>query len=141
MLKGLETMSLRVRRQHESALEIARFLTGHPRITAVLHPWLDSHPQHDLAARQMSGGGTVVTFALDGGKAEAFAVMNALRLVDISNNLGDAKSLVTHPATTTHRRLSPQARAAVGITDGTIRISVGLEDPADLLDDLARALG
>ncbi len=141
MLKGLETMSLRVRRQHESALEVARFLAGHPRVTTVLHPWLDSHPQHDLARRQMSGGGTVVTFALDGGKADAFAVMNALRLVDISNNLGDAKSLVTHPATTTHRRLSPQARAAVGITDGTIRISVGLEDPADLLDDLARALG
>ena len=141
LLKGLETMSLRVRRQHDSALEVARFLAGHPRVTTVLHPWLDSHPQHDLARRQMSGGGTVVTFALDGGTADAFAVMNALRLVDISNNLGDAKSLITHPATTTHRRLGPQAREAVGISDGTIRISVGLEDPADLVDDLARALG
>jgi O-succinylhomoserine sulfhydrylase len=89
----------------------------------------------------MLGGGTVVTFEVDGGKAEAFAMMNALRVVDISNNLGDAKSMVTHPATTTHRRLSPEARAAVGITDGTVRISVGLEDPADLVDDVVRALG
>ena len=89
----------------------------------------------------MTGGGTVVTFEIEGGKDEAFAVMNALRVVDISNNLGDAKSMVTHPATTTHRRLSPEARAAVGITDGTIRISVGLEDPADLADDLTTALG
>ena len=88
----------------------------------------------------MLGGGTVVTFAIDGGKDDAFAVMNALQIVDISNNLGDAKSLVTHPATTTHRRLTPEARAAVGITDGTIRLSVGLEDPADLTDDLGAAL-
>ena len=88
----------------------------------------------------MRGGGTVVTFAIDGGKDDAFAVMNALQIVDISNNLGDAKSLVTHPATTTHRRLTPEARAAVGITDGTIRLSVGLEDPADLTDDLGAAL-
>ena len=88
----------------------------------------------------MLGGGTVVTFEIDGGKEDAFAVMNALRIVDISNNLGDAKSMVTHPATTTHRRLSPEARAAVGITDGTVRISVGLEDPLDLIDDLTAAL-
>ncbi|MGV1008980.1 MAG: O-succinylhomoserine sulfhydrylase [Dermatophilaceae bacterium] len=141
MLKGLETLSLRVERQHGNALTVAAYLAAHPRVTRVLHPWLDSHPQHELARSQMLGGGTVVTFGIDGGKADAFGVMNALRLVDISNNLGDAKSLITHPATTTHRRLTPQARAAVGITDGTIRLSVGLEDPADLIDDLARALG
>jgi O-succinylhomoserine sulfhydrylase len=88
----------------------------------------------------MSGGGSVVTFLIDGGKEDAFRVMNALEIVDISNNLGDAKSLVTHPATTTHRRLTPEARAAVGITDGTIRISVGLEDPLDLVEDVVTAL-
>lgn len=140
MLKGLETMGLRVRRQHDNALAVAAYLGEHPRVSRVLHPWRADHPQHELARRQMSGGGTVLTFAIDGGKAEAFRVMNALQIVDISNNLGDAKSLVTHPATTTHRRLSPEARAAVGITDGTIRISIGLEDPADLVDDLAAAL-
>ncbi|HRW17394.1 MAG TPA: O-succinylhomoserine sulfhydrylase [Dermatophilaceae bacterium] len=140
MLKGLETMGLRVRRQHDNALAVAAYLAEHPRVSRVLHPWRADHPQHELARRQMSGGGTVLTFAIDGGKAEAFRVMNALQIVDISNNLGDAKSLVTHPATTTHRRLSPEARAAVGITDGTIRISIGLEDPADLVDDLAAAL-
>ncbi len=89
----------------------------------------------------MLAGGTVVTFELDGGKAEAFALMNALQVIDISNNLGDSKSLITHPATTTHRRLAPEARAAVGITDGVLRVSVGLEDVRDLVDDLARALG
>ncbi len=141
MLKGLETMSLRVNRQHDNALAVAAYLAGHPRVTRVLHPWRADHPQHELARRQMLGGGTVVTFAIDGDKADAFRVMNALTLVDISNNLGDVKSLVTHPATTTHRRLTPQARAAVGITDGTIRLSVGLEDPADLVEDLAAALG
>ncbi|MBK8468889.1 MAG: O-succinylhomoserine sulfhydrylase [Candidatus Phosphoribacter sp.] len=140
MLKGLETMSLRVHRQHESALAVAAHLAAHRRVTRVLHPWREDHPQHELARRQMLGGGTVVTFAIDGGKAEAFAVMNALTVVDISNNLGDAKSLVTHPATTTHRRLTPEARAAVGITDGTIRLSVGLEDPLDLIEDLSAAL-
>jgi len=141
MLKGLETLSMRVQRQHEHTLTVAAYLASHPRVTRVLHPWLPTHPQHELATRQMLGGGTVVTFGIDGGKAEAFTIMNALQIVDISNNLGDAKSLVTHPATTTHRRLTPQARAAVGITDGTIRLSVGLEDPADLIEDLAAALG
>jgi O-succinylhomoserine sulfhydrylase len=141
LVKGLETLSLRVHRQADAALTVARALEQHPKVTRVVHPWLESHPQHELARRQMLGGGTVVTFEVDGGKDVAFAVMNALQVVDISNNLGDAKSMVTHPATTTHRRLSPQARAAVGITDGTIRISVGLEDPADLVDDLTAALG
>jgi O-succinylhomoserine sulfhydrylase len=110
------------------------------RVTRVLHPWLESHPQHTLARAQMTGGGSVVTFVLDGGKDEAFRLMNALEIIDISNNLGDAKSLSTHPATTTHRRLTPEARAAVGITDGTIRISVGLEDPLDLVEDLVTGL-
>ena len=141
LVKGLETLSLRVEKQAASALAVAQSLEAHPRVTRVVYPWLESHPQHELARRQMSGGGTVVTFEVAGGKAEAFAVMNALRIVDISNNLGDAKSMVTHPATTTHRRLSPEARAAVGITDGTVRISIGLEDPADLIEDLTAALG
>ena len=141
LVKGLETLSLRVEKQAASALAVAQSLEEHPRVTRVVYPWLESHPQHELARRQMSGGGTVVTFEVDGGKAAAFAVMNALRIVDISNNLGDAKSMVTHPATTTHRRLSPEARAAVGITDGTVRISIGLEDPADLIEDLTAALG
>ena len=140
LVKGLETLSLRVNRQHENAIVLATALETHPRVTTVLHPWLPSHPQHDLARSQMAGGGSVVTFVIDGGKDEAFRVMNALEVVDISNNLGDAKSLVTHPATTTHRRLTPEARAAVGITDGTIRISVGLEDPLDLVEDVVTAL-
>ena len=140
LVKGLETLSLRVNRQHENAIVLATALETHLRVTTVLHPWLPSHPQHDLARSQMGGGGSVVTFVIDGGKDEAFRVMNALEVVDISNNLGDAKSLVTHPATTTHRRLTPEARAAVGITDGTIRISVGLEDPLDIVEDVVTAL-
>jgi O-succinylhomoserine sulfhydrylase len=139
-VKGLETLRLRVEQQARSSLVLAEYLERHARVVDVRYPWLASHPQHDLARRQMLGGGTVVTFTIDGGKDEAFAVMNALRLVDISNNLGDAKSLTTHPATTTHRRLGPEARAAAGIQDGTIRISVGLEDTDDLLADLDQAL-
>jgi len=106
----------------------------------VRYPFLASHPQHDLAKAQMTAGGTVVTFELDGGKDEAFRLLDALQVVDISNNLGDSKSLITHPATTTHRRLGAEARAAIGITDGIVRISVGLEDPDDLVEDLAQAL-
>ena len=140
LVKGLETMGLRVERQTANALALAHALETHPRVTTVVHPWLESHPQHALARSQMSGGGSVVTFVIDGGKDEAFRLMNALEVIDISNNLGDAKSLVTHPATTTHRRLTPEARAAVGITDGTIRISVGLEDPLDLVQDVVTAL-
>jgi O-succinylhomoserine sulfhydrylase len=141
LLKGLETLSLRVERMSSSALVVARALEAHPKISRVLYPWLESHPQHQLAKTQMYGGGTVVTFELNGGKDEAFRVMNALEVVDISNNLGDAKSMITHPATTTHRRLSPEARQAVGITDGVCRVSVGLEDVRDLVEDLERALG
>ena len=141
LLKGLETLSLRVERMSNSALVVARALEAHPKISRVLYPWLESHPQHELARRQMYGGGTVVTFEMTGGKDEAFRMMNALEVVDISNNLGDAKSMITHPATTTHRRLSPEARLAVGITDGVCRVSVGLEDVRDLVGDLERALG
>ncbi len=146
LLKSLETLRLRVDRQCASALRIAGWLEGHPRVDAVRYPYLPSHPQHDLARRQMSAGGTVVTFRLRttddaSAKAETFRVLDALRLVDVSNNLGDAKSLVTHPATTTHRRLLPEARRAAGITDGVVRLSVGLEHPDDLIADLERALG
>jgi O-succinylhomoserine sulfhydrylase len=145
MTKGLETLDLRVRRMGESALTIGRTLQEWGEqgrgITRVVHPFLPGHPQHELALRQMDGGGgTVVTFDVEGGKRAAFALVDALELIDISNNLGDAKSLTTHPATTTHRRLTPEARAAVGITDGTIRVSVGLEDVRDLLADLDQAL-
>jgi len=140
LVKGLETMSLRVERQASNALTFATALEAHPKVTAVLYPFLPSHPQHELAKAQMGGGGTVVTFLLDGGKDEAFRFLNALQVIDISNNLGDSKSLATHPATTTHRRLGPEGRAAVGITDGTIRISVGLEDVRDLVDDVTAAL-
>jgi O-succinylhomoserine sulfhydrylase len=140
LLKGLETMRLRVDRQCASALLVAGWLEQHQRVTSVRYPYLPSHPQHELARRQMTAGGTVVTFEVDGGKDAAFAALDRLRLIDISNNLGDAKSLVTHPATTTHRRLTPQARVAAGITDGVVRVSVGLEDVEDLLDDLDRAL-
>jgi O-succinylhomoserine sulfhydrylase len=141
LLKGLETMRLRVEAQSRGAVRLAEYLQAHPRVRSVRYPFLDSHPQVELARRQMSGGGTVVTFEVDGGKEGAFAFVDALRLIDISNNLGDAKSLVTHPATTTHRRLTAEARAAAGITDGVVRISVGLEDVEDLLDDVERALG
>jgi O-succinylhomoserine sulfhydrylase len=140
LLKGVETMSLRVQRMATSALELASALEEHAKVSRVLYPWLASHPQNDLAKRQMYGGGTVVTFELVGGKEEAFKVMNALQIIDISNNLGDSKSMITHPATTTHRRLGPEARLAVGITDGVLRVSVGLEDVRDLLEDLANAL-
>jgi O-succinylhomoserine sulfhydrylase len=140
LLKGLETMRLRVDAQCVAAERIARSLEAHPRITSVRYPFLDSHPQHELAKRQMSAGGTVVTFEVDGGKAGAFAFVDALRVIDLSNNLGDAKSLATHPATTTHRRLGAQARQDAGITDGVVRISVGLENVEDLLEDIDRAL-
>ena len=140
LLKGLETLRLRVERMADSALELARVLEAHPKVTRVVHPWLESHPQHELARAQMGGGGTVVTFEVEGGKDAAFRLMNALQVIDISNNLGDAKSLITHPATTTHRRLGEEARLRVGITDGVLRVSVGLEDVRDLVEDLERAL-
>ena len=148
LLKGLETLSLRVRHQTASALTLATWLEQHPAVAQVRYPYLPSHPQHALALAQQDGGGTVVTFDLrvpDGAGADlakqaTFGVLDALRVVDISNNLGDAKSLVTHPATTTHRKLGAAGRAAVGIAESTVRLSVGLEDPADLRDDLDQAL-
>jgi O-succinylhomoserine sulfhydrylase len=140
LLKGLETMRLRVDHQCASALRIASALQQHPRVSMVRYPFLESHPQYALARSQMSAGGTVVTFEIDGGKDAAFAVLDRLQVIDISNNLGDAKSLVTHPATTTHRRLTAQARAAAGITNGVVRVSIGLEDVEDLLEDLDQAL-
>lgn len=140
LLKGIETLKIRVDRHCRSAGIIAEFLADHDGISRVLYPGLENHPQYDLAQKQMAEGGTMVTFEVTGGKAEAFRFLNALNIVDISNNLGDAKSLTTHPATTTHQRLSEEDRAHLGITDGMIRLSVGLEDCEDLLEDLDQAL-
>jgi O-succinylhomoserine sulfhydrylase len=140
VLKSLETLRLRVERQTASALALAGWLEDHPGVERVRYPLLTSHPQHELARTQMDGGGSIVTFEVAGGTERAFQVLDALSLIDISNNLGDAKSLATHPATTTHHRIGPAARAEMGVTDGVIRISVGLEDPADLRADLDRAL-
>lgn len=140
MLKSLETMELRVRAQAASALEIAQALTGHEKLSRVIFPGLDSHPQRDLAASQMTEGGTVLAIEIKGGKDAAFRALNALNLFTISNNLGDAKSIVTHPATTTHQRLSDDLRDSLGITQGVLRLSVGLEDAGDLTRDLMQAL-
>jgi len=140
ILKGLETLALRVRAMGESAATIADALALRPEVAQVRYPFRADHPQVELARRLMGGGGTLVTFELRGGKPAAFAFLDALRLVDISNNLGDSKSLVTHPATTTHLRIGAEERARLGITDGIVRLSVGLEDVADLLDDLGQAL-
>jgi len=140
LLKGLETLPLRVRQQTESAARIADFLADHGKVARVIYPGRKDHPQADIIARQMSGGSTLLCLELKGGKREAFAFENALRIVKISNNLGDAKSLITHPATTTHKNLSEEARAELGIGDGTLRLSVGLEHGDDLLADIERAL-
>jgi O-succinylhomoserine sulfhydrylase len=140
MLKGLETLDLRCRAMAATARALAEALDGHPKLARVLYPGLPGHPQAALSARQMETGGTMLALDLAGGKEAAFRFLDALDIVLISNNLGDAKSLVTHPATTTHQRLTPDQRAALGIGDGLVRLSVGLEDPADLLADLRRAL-
>ena len=140
MLKGLETIDLRVARHSENAHAVAEFLSGHKGITRVIYPGLESHPQHELAMKQMSSGATMVSFEVNGGKEGAFKFMNGLGLIDISNNLGDAKSLATHPATTTHHKLVPKERQVLGITDGLVRLSVGLEDVEDLKEDLDQAL-
>ncbi|CAN0654141.1 O-succinylhomoserine sulfhydrylase [Nitratireductor aquimarinus] len=140
LLKGLETLPLRVRQQTESAGRIADLLAGHPKIARVIYPGRKDHPQADIIAKQMKGGSTLLCVELKGGKKEAFAFENALKIFQISNNLGDAKSLITHPATTTHKNLSDEARAELGIGDGTLRISVGLEDGDDLIADVERAL-
>ena len=141
LLKGLETLPLRVARQTANAARVADHLSGLPGITRVLYPGRPDHPQHELAKRQMSGFGTMVSFEVAGGKAGAFRFGNRLKLVRISNNLGDAKSIITHPATTTHQRLSAEARAELGITEGLLRLSVGIEHSDDLLADLTRGAG
>ncbi len=140
MLKSLETLPVRVIQQQASAKRIADVLADHPRVDGVFYPGRPDHPQHELALKQMLGGGTLVAFEVKGGKAGAFAFANALSIIGISNNLGDAKSLVTHPETTTHQRLKPEQRAALGIGAGLIRLSVGLEDPDDLVEDIVNAL-
>ncbi|MHA7886882.1 O-succinylhomoserine sulfhydrylase [Roseicyclus sp.] len=140
MLKSLETVELRCRAQAEGAQRIAEALEGQPGLARVIFPGLDSHPQRALAARQMETGGTVIALDLDGGQEAAFRFLNALEIVTISNNLGDAKSIITHPATTTHQRLTEEQRQALGITRGLVRLSVGLEDPEDLIADLTAAL-
>ena len=140
LLKGLETLSLRVHEACRIAAALADFLATRPEVTRVWFPTRADHPQQALAAKQMTAGGTVVTFELAGSKDAAFRAMNAFRLIAVSNNLGDTKSLVTHPATTTHMRIGAEERAKLGITDGVLRLSVGLEDVEDLRDDLAQAL-
>jgi len=140
LLKGLETLRLRLDAGCRNAVVVADFLAAQPNVRRVLYPTRADHPQHALAAAQMSGGGTLVSFELAGGKPAAFAMMNALRLIRVSNNLGDSKSLITHPATTTHMRVGAEERARLGIGEGVVRLSVGLEDVEDILDDLGRAL-
>jgi len=140
MLKSLETLSLRVNQQMANAGRVADFLADHPLVSRCTYPGRADHPQAEIVRRQMAGGGTLVAFDLAGGKAAAFAFANALSIIKISNNLGDAKSLITHPATTTHQRLTPEVRAEMGIGDGMLRLSVGLEDAEDLLADLSAAL-
>ncbi len=140
MLKGLETLALRCRAQTDGAEALARWMSGAEKLGRVIYPGLPSHPQHNLALSQMERPGTMLAFEVEGGQAGAFRFLNALKLIRISNNLGDAKSLVTHPATTTHQRLKEEARLKLGITPGLVRLSVGIEDPDDLRDDLERAL-
>lgn len=145
LLKGIETMPMRVEKMADSALELARLLEASDAVRWVKYPFLESHPQYGLAREQMSGGGSVITFELAApegeGKKRAFAFINRLRILDITNNLGDAKSMTTHPATTTHRAMGAEGRAAIGITDGVVRLSIGLEDIDDLKEDLVQALG
>ena len=140
MLKGLETLPVRVRQQTESAARIANFLADHPKVGRTIYPGRADHPQADIIKRQMSGGSTLICFDLKAGKKAAFAFENALEVIRISNNLGDAKSLITHPATTTHKNLTDEARAELGIDPGTLRLSVGLEDADDLIEDIDAAL-
>jgi O-succinylhomoserine sulfhydrylase len=140
LLKGVETLPIRVRQQTENAGRVADFLAEHPKVAKVIYPGRKDHPQADIIAKQMTGGSTLVCLELKGGKEAAFALQNALEIVKISNNLGDAKSLITHPATTTHKNLTDEARAELGISGGTVRFSAGIEDTDDLVEDFARAL-
>lgn len=138
VLKGLETLDLRAHRHADNAMEVARFLEG--RVPRILHPGLASHPQHALATRQMIKTGSIFSFEVEGGRKAAHGLLDALELIDISNNIGDAKSLMTHPASTTHSSLTPEVRETMGVSEGMLRISVGLEDPQDLIEDLDQAL-
>ena len=140
LLKGLETLSLRVARQTQTAGAIADLLAGHPKVTRLIYPGRADHPQAATVKKQMRGGSSLIAFEIAGGKPAAFRFLNALKLVTMTNNLGDAKSLITHPATTTHQRLTPEARAGLGITDGMVRLSAGLEHPDDIAADLTMAL-
>ena len=139
-LNGMATLDLRCRAMADAALTLAEALEVHPKVAKVIYPGLPSHPQHALAMAQMGSGGTLVTFEVAGGKEAAFRFMDALEIVKISNNLGDARTIATHPATTTHQRLPQEQKDALGITPGLIRLSLGLEDTGDLVADLARAL-
>ncbi|HIB20285.1 MAG TPA: O-succinylhomoserine sulfhydrylase [Rhodospirillales bacterium] len=139
LLKGLETLELRMAQHCSNARKVAELLSNHTELSKVIYPGLKTHPQHNLYKKQMSDAGSIVCFAFAGGIHQAFKVMNGFKLIDISNNLGDAKSLVTHPASTTHQRLSQEDRDAVGVTDGLVRISVGLEDIEDIMEDLDQA--
>ena len=140
MLKSLETLPVRVERQTRSAAQLADALAEHPHSLRTIYPGRADHPQAEIIRRQMKNGSTLIALDVQGGKEGAFRFMNALRIARISNNLGDAKTLVTHPATSTHQRLKPEVRAAMGITDGLVRISVGLEHPDDLVGDFCAAL-
>ena len=140
LLKGIETLRIRMEAQSATAFELARWLEGHPRIERVYYPWLESHPQHVLAKRQQRSGGAIVSFDVRGGKQAAWRVVDATRLISITANLGDTKTTITHPASTTHGRISAEARKAAGLGDGLLRVAVGLESLADLKADLARGL-
>jgi O-succinylhomoserine sulfhydrylase len=145
-LKGMETLSLRMEKQCANALELAQWLETHPSVERVFFPGLTSHPQHELAKRQQSAsgkfmGGAVVTFTVKGGREAAWRVVDGCKMISITANLGDTKSTITHPASTTHGRISPEAREAAGVVEGLLRVSVGLESVADLKRDLERGLG
>jgi len=138
VLKGLETLDLRMQRQSENALKVGQFLES--RVPVILHPWLDSHPQQSLAKKQMDDCGPIFSMVLDGGRAQAHALLDALELIDISNNIGDSRSLMCHNASTTHHNMGVEGRAEMGVSDGMLRINVGLEHPDDLIEDLDQAL-
>jgi O-succinylhomoserine sulfhydrylase len=140
LLKGLETLAVRVARQTETAAAVADKLAGHPSLARLIYPGRADHPQADIVRKQMSAGSTLCSFEIKGGKAGAFRFLNALKLIRITNNLGDAKSLITHPTTTTHQRLTPEQRAELGIGDGLVRFSAGLEHRDDIIEDLTTAL-
>ena len=140
LTKSLETMTMRVERMSNTAHEVAKFLEGHAKVKAVRYPWLKSHPNYALAKKQMRGGGSTIAIQFKGDKSKVFKFMNALQVIDISNNLGDSKSLMTHPSSTTHRRLTADVQAKMGITESTVRLSVGLEHPDDLIRDIEQAL-